>query len=99
MSEKLLKVNETEDIDVIMSSLFASDNPTKKEEKESVNIINGIIDSNLLPSKVIPITMRKLAAYQNALKQKEKEKEKDIRTEVLPINLRKRLLYERMIKQ
>ena len=97
MSDKLLKVNENEDIDVIISSLFASGKCTEKEEKKSENILNSVVGSDSLPTRVLPITMRKLAAYQNALQQKEREKE--IRTEVLPINLRKRLLYERMIKQ
>ncbi len=93
MSKEFLRLNEREDLDVIMSSLFSAEKIAKNTILNTCrtgDIINSIIDTNMQKPKLLPITMRKYAAYQNAINHRN-----SLREEALPINMRKRLLYER----
>lgn len=103
MSEKFSRIYEKEDIDAIMTSVFSS-GKVKREGMFSTNrtnlLLDGIMNANTSKVKILPINMRKLAAYNNVIaKTKENIKANTKPSinefEVLPLVLRKRVLLEK----
>ena len=93
MEENIQNSNKNDDIDVIIASILGSDDACDKIERNADIIADSSFstDRSSLPSKVLPITIRKLLLYQSCTK----NAQSNIQNESLPLSLRKRLLYER----